>query len=84
MTWFQKLLVTCLPRKWSAAMEADSRAWAIVCQTCGSESNVWEAGGVRYKATGNSVKLFRCAVCGPSWHRLEKRPTPPVDTTPPA
>lgn len=73
MTWLQRLITTCLPGKWAEAMQAESRAWAIVCQTCGSESNVWDAGGVRWKATGSPVKLFRCPNCGPSWHRLYKR-----------
>ncbi len=73
MTWVQMVITTCLPKRWAAAMEAESRAWAITCQKCGNESNVWDAGGVRWKAVGNPVKLFRCPTCGPALHRLEKR-----------
>lgn len=73
MAFLQRLIVRCVPRAWAAAMEAESRSWAIVCQKCGSESNVWDAGGIRYKAAGNPVKLFPCPNCGPSWHRLHKK-----------
>lgn len=74
MSWIQWFVTRLLPRRWGAVIEAESRAWEIVCQTCGHESNVWAEGGVRYKAAGDPVKLFRCPNCGPAWHRLHKRP----------
>jgi predicted RNA-binding Zn-ribbon protein involved in translation (DUF1610 family) len=74
MGLLQRLIVRCVPKKWAAAMEAESRAWAIVCQTCGNESNVWDAGGIRYKAAGNPLTLFRCPNCGPKMHRVFKKP----------
>lgn len=75
MGFLQRLIVRCVPKKFAAKLEAESRAWEIVCQKCGNVSNVWEAGGIRYKAAGNPMKLFPCPNCGPSWHRLNKRPT---------
>ncbi len=73
----QAFVTRCLPKRWAAAIEDESRRWRVVCQTCGTESNVWDAGGVRYKAAGNPVKLFRCRHCGPTWHRLHLRPADP-------
>jgi hypothetical protein len=73
VTRFQKLLSTCLPKAWAAAIEAESRAWAITCQKWWHESNVRDAGGVRWKAAGNPVKLFRCPTCGPTMHQLHKK-----------
>jgi hypothetical protein len=73
MTLIQKLVTTVLPRRWAAAIEADSRAWMARCP-CGHEMSVWDAGGIRYKAAGNPVKLFPCPHCGPTWHRLYKKP----------
>jgi hypothetical protein len=45
-------------------MEAESRQWLVRCQTCGNTTNVWEMGGVRYKAAGQSRALMYCKPCG--------------------
>lgn len=82
MSWVQRLITGLLPRKWAAAIEADSRAWVMTCQTCGYETSVWDAGGIRFAAAGHPVRRFRCPNCGPTAHRLHKRPTPPATSTP--
>jgi hypothetical protein len=72
MSRVQKIVKALLPRRWSAAMETESRAWIMICP-CGHETSVWDAGGIRYKAAGNPTRRHRCPHCGPTWHRLEKR-----------
>jgi hypothetical protein len=73
MNWMQRLLFRVLPRSRAEAIEAESRSWVMRCP-CGHETSVWEAGGIRYKASGNPRKLLRCAGCGErTWHQIEKR-----------
>ena len=45
-------------------VERETRKWVIECKTCGANKNLWEAGGMRYKAYGNRTVLGRCAGCG--------------------
>ena len=47
-----------------ADAEAETRRWGFTCNQCGARSDVWEAGGVRYKASGNPTSLLRCPKCG--------------------
>lgn len=74
MGLLQKLVVRCLPNRWATAIEAESRRWVMTCSTCGHETSVWEAGGVRWKAAGNPVRRHACPNCGPTAHKLHKRP----------
>jgi transposase-like protein len=54
-------------------MEAESRAWKVRCETCGAERSVWEIGGIRWKAVGNPLSLFKCQPCGRArWHHFHK------------
>ena len=67
----------------AAAMEAESRAWLVVCPHCGFERSVWETGGVRYKASGTSRVAMPCPRCGTTgWQRIEKGPDFPATTGP--
>lgn len=72
MSFTQRLVYAIFPKRWAAAMEAESRRWIMVCP-CGRETSIWDAGGVRYKAVGNPKRLYRCPQCGLTMHRLEKR-----------
>jgi hypothetical protein len=73
MNFVQKLFTSILPRKWAESMEAESRIWMIQCP-CGHEVSVWDAGGIRYKATGNPKQLRRCPECGQrTWHHIYKK-----------
>ncbi|MBN1643513.1 MAG: hypothetical protein JW856_01645 [Dehalococcoidales bacterium] len=72
MTLIQRLLMTILPDRLAKSMEEESRAWLMQCP-CGYEISVWEAGGIRYKAAGKSMRLRHCPTCGHmTWHRLHK------------
>jgi hypothetical protein len=73
MGMLQSFVKAVLPRRWAAAVEAESRSWVMRCD-CGRETSVWDAGGIRYKAAGNPVRLFACPKCGVTPHRLYKKP----------
>jgi predicted RNA-binding Zn-ribbon protein involved in translation (DUF1610 family) len=80
----QKLFTGMVPATTAADMEAHSRAWMLQCPKCGYERSIWDMGGIRYKATGNSRNFMRCVSCGKrSWHKMYKRegPVPEVHAT---
>lgn len=56
-------LVKWLPNRWAASVEAESRRWFLRCTACGRERSLWEAGGVRWKASGTKNILARCTDC---------------------
>ena len=55
-----------------AAMARDSRHWQAECPHCRADTtNVWEMGGVRYKAAGEPKRRARCPRCGQTgWMRI--------------
>ena len=63
MNTIQKILAAILPQRWVAAMEADSRLWMVRC-SCGFARSLWELGGIRSKAAGQTHWLRRCPQCG--------------------
>lgn len=65
MTIIQKFVVSFLPRRWSEAIRAESQSWLLRCSTCGVTRSIWDAGGIRYKASsrGKSAMVW-CAHCG--------------------
>lgn len=69
-------LIEKLPKAWADAIEAESRQWMMRC-SCGHEISVWDAGGVRYKAAGNPVRLWLCPTCGYTKHTVYKKDVPP-------
>ena len=64
----RKLISRFFP-KLAASMEQESKQWMIHCRKCGHEKSVWEAGGVRYKATGTVWRFGKCSNCG-RWSML--------------
>lgn len=72
MSRTQRLFAAIFPRRWFAAMEADSRLWMVRC-SCGFSRSIWEMGGIRYKAAGQSRTYMRCPQCGQrSWHTIAR------------
>jgi DNA-directed RNA polymerase subunit RPC12/RpoP len=57
---FLKLI---LPAQAFAAVKAGTKAWLMECP-CGHKQDLWDAGGVRYKAAGEPRRLGRCPACG--------------------
>lgn len=74
MTRLQKFLMRFIPARHRAEAEADSRAWHMVCAACGHARSIWDLGGIKWKATGNSLTLARCPACGKRGkHQIIKR-----------
>jgi hypothetical protein len=44
-------------------MKADSKTWKFDC-VCGKTSDIWEIGGIRYKAYGEPRTGMKCPGCG--------------------
>jgi hypothetical protein len=72
MSRTQRFFKMIFPKKWFESVEAESRDWMYRCK-CGATQSVWDAGGIRWKASGRSWQYRRCATCGKrSWQALEK------------
>jgi hypothetical protein len=76
MNGFQRFVLAIVPRRLGQAIEKESRLWMLVCPDCDKETSIWDAGGIRYLAAGNSRKLRRCTKCGPKWHKVVKKDEP--------
>jgi len=64
--------VSGLPRRWAASVEAESRAWQVLCP-CGFSRSVWELGGIRWKAAGEPRRRLWCPQCEQrTWHKMTK------------
>ncbi len=72
MSWIQNLIASFFSKETTASMEAASRDWMMQCSTCGRETSLWEAGGIRYGAKGKPKRLIRCSECGLRWRRIYK------------
>jgi NAD-dependent SIR2 family protein deacetylase len=74
MTSLQGFLLAVVPRKLGQAIEKESRLWTLRCQTCDSETSIWDAGGIRYLASGRPKRLHRCPKCNTlTWHAVYKK-----------
>jgi hypothetical protein len=74
MSWIQKLFMKILPARWAKDMEAQSRTWIIRCSACGFERSIWDIGGIRWRAYGNSSTFGRCPQCGKrTVHKIFRR-----------
>lgn len=75
MSAIQRLMIRILPKRWAEDMERDSRRWMLRCRTCGLERSVWDAGGIRWKASGKPTTATYCPTCGQNrLHDLYKTP----------
>lgn len=45
-------------------LKEESMRYYFVCAKCGKESNIWEIGGIRYKAAGKPLTSIMCPGCG--------------------
>lgn len=77
MNSIHRLLKFILPEKAFTAVRDGTREWLIECQ-CGHTRDLWDAGGVRYKAAGEPRRYLTCPKCGEErWHTIRKK----TDTT---
>jgi hypothetical protein len=71
----QRFFLRLFPRR-AGDMESESREWKVICSKCGHERDIWELGGIRYKAWSRGKRMgMRCPACG-RWgmHKVERRP----------
>ncbi len=63
MSRLQRFVKTLIPKSLFSRIEAESRTWFLLCP-CGWKISVWDAGGIRYKATRTGKKtLGKCPEC---------------------
>jgi len=68
-----RFLKRVLPAKAFEAVKAGTKQWLMECP-CGHKRDIWDSGGIRYKAAGEPRRLLRCAACGKAtWHRIRKK-----------
>lgn len=68
-----RFLKFILPGRAFEAVRAGTKKWLMECP-CGHKRDVWDAGGVRYKAVGEPRQLSLCPVCGKNrWHKIRKK-----------
>jgi len=74
MNWLQRLFAgPPRPGGSTSDVERESRAWIVEHRRCGHRSNVWEMGGIRYKAHGTKWSLLRCKGCGKlGWMKIHR------------
>lgn len=66
-------ILRLMPKSWRTDAQRDSRLWLTTCNTCGNRSNIWDLGGMRWRAYGKPVTMLRCPVCDRSrMHKLAK------------
>jgi hypothetical protein len=76
MSRVQRFFAAILPSSLMTAMENESRHWIIRCQACGDSRSVWQAGGIRYRASGNKWIFRRCRNCRRlSWQPIQRQTT---------
>ena len=62
-----------LPTKAFAAVKAGTKEWLAECP-CGHKRDLWDSGGVRYKAVGEPRQFGYCSSCGKStMHKIRKK-----------
>lgn len=68
-----RFLKFILPEKWFNAIRADTKKWLMECR-CVHKRDVWDSGGIRYKASGERSELARCPACGKmTMHKMRKK-----------
>lgn len=68
-----RFLKFILPVKAFAAVRAGTKQWLAACP-CGHKRDLWDSGGVRYKAAGESTQLAACPACGKATlHRIRRK-----------
>jgi len=59
----QKIIRFFTSRSLFEKMMEDSKRYRFTC-SCGKESNIWDIGGIKYKATAGSLTGIKCPHCG--------------------
>ena len=64
MNRIQKVAFQFLSPSAQAGMEAESKQWMLKCPNCGFERSYWDAGGIRWGASGKKRVGGKCPNCG--------------------
>ena len=76
MTLAQRFILSLMLASWAKAAEAESRTWVLVCGKCRHEESIWDAGGIRWGASGKSFSFRRCRSCKAlGWQRVMRKTT---------
>jgi len=68
-----KFLKFILPERAFIAVRDGTRLWLIECP-CGHKRDLWDVGGVRYKAAGEPRNYCKCPKCDKgTWHKVRKK-----------
>ena len=68
-----RFLKFILPAKAFEAVKAGTKQWLAECP-CGHKRDVWDSGGVRYKAAGEPRWLGYCPACGKAtWRKIRRK-----------
>lgn len=55
-------------------LQAESKTWMLCCRVCGHERSYWEAGGIRWGASGTKYIWYACPNCQRRrWHKVYQR-----------
>ena len=69
-----RFLKFILPEKWFEAVKSSTKEWLIECPSCSHKRDVWDIGGVKYKAKGEPRTRCTCPECGETvWHKIRKK-----------
>ena len=64
-----RFLKFILPAKAFDAVRKGTKLWLVEC-ACGHRRDLWDLGGVRYKARGTVWRMGKCSSCG-RWSMLK-------------
>lgn len=64
MPLMRSAILSVMPKRWRAALEAESRRWQTLCPNCQHQSTIWDLGGLRYKARDDGRLGIWCPKCG--------------------
>lgn len=68
-----RFLKWILPARAFEAVRAGTKEWLAEC-ACGHRRDVWDSGGVRYKAAGEPRQVGYCPSCRRrTWHKIRKK-----------
>ena len=76
MNRLQKIILSLFSPQKITEIQDESQRWHMICPRCGWKISVWDAGGIRWKATSYRKKTRgRCGGCGQSvWFAVESIP----------
>ena len=62
MSVYQQLIKLLTPNSLFLDIKSDTQKWQLSC-SCGYKDNLWNYGGIRYKAIGAKLVLQKCRGC---------------------